>query len=137
MTCGNCGSPERKLWPPVPAADIPKFARVVPGNYILLDKCPICNELWCSSPYEPFSAFTYYVKWDLTEADWKYLHYLDEGETLRTWHICKIKELWKNLNQAGLEAVELHRKRTYYSHNPVDFKDVPTILDLSKLIQKG
>ena len=118
--CENCGQPGIKLWPPLPKDEIPKFTEIFSGNYIDLCKCESCGCYWCSSPYEPNLSFNYFVIWELSELGFRKIHAFDEGKPLSNWHISMIKALWKSLDDKGLASVETHRKRTYYSHNPID-----------------
>jgi hypothetical protein len=118
--CSECQSPSRQLWPPLPKAELPRFVKVNNGNYISLFKREKCNALWCSSDFEPYLGFTYSVKWDLSDKDFKIIHEVDDGETLRNWLASKIKILWKSLSAEDAGSVEKHRERTSYSMNPVD-----------------
>jgi len=129
--CKLCEAPQRQLW--VPAQPMPKLTIIERGDYILLQSCPECRRLWCISPYEPYMSAEYIVRWYLSAEDWRTLHDRDSGHTLRDWHIAACQALHETLSPDEKAGVESHRKRTYYSQNPIDMK-VSAIPNLKALL---
>ena len=115
--CSVCGPATVDLR--APSADLPSLQNVDTGNWISLKRCRACNSLWVSAPYEPHASYIYLVRWRHNENDWRRIHDLDAGETLRKWHIASIRELWLTLDPAQKQAVEWHRERSF-GRNPID-----------------
>lgn len=116
MTCPHCQAPERTIYGP---GKRPTFAEVRSGNWIALERCDVCGALWCSSPYEPYAAFEYVVRWERSPEAWSRLHDADSGRALLRWHAAVIREQWRSLPAAERENVEVHRRRSR-GHNPID-----------------
>lgn len=119
MNCENCQSPERHLWVLFGHQRQPELVDLQDGNYISLLQCHVCNRLWCSSPYEPYSCFPYAVLWLYDVLAWQHLHEQDNGTTLLRWHAFSVGKYWQQLPAIELEQVAWHRKRSY-GHNPID-----------------
>lgn len=116
--CNHCESNTRKIWGP-DKRDL-NLEITHGGNWINLEKCTKCNTYWVYSAYEPYCAFPYWVKWELSPDRWKEIHDLDEGNLIHQCHIFSIKQSWQNLSQAEIEFINAHRERSYRFHNPID-----------------
>jgi hypothetical protein len=129
--CANCEAGRREAWVMFGDHRQPRLLAVNHGNYISLMRCEECNSLWCSSPYEPYLAFPYIVRWNGSELEWSELHHQDDGRSLLAWHAAALRSQWKSLPPAELAGVERHRSRT--AHNPFDapqlFQIQKTMLD--------
>ncbi len=132
-SCSLCGSPERSLIPPASLDLI--FTNIDDGNWISLEQCSQCSALWCSSPYEPYAAFIYHVRWRKTPDEWRRIHDLDNGTTMRHWHIAMIRQLFESLDESGKQAVDEHRERAG-RHNPIDGLYLGSLPDLDNLLGK-
>jgi len=119
VNCTNCQAPERHLWVLFGLQRQPELVTLRDGNYVSLLSCPICNTLWCSSPYEPYLSFPYAVCWRNDALAWQHLHDRDKGATLLRWHAFAVGKYWRQLPANELEQVAWHRKRSY-GHNPID-----------------
>lgn len=117
MSCSFCEAPERRLWAPDSQQD--RLERIHLGNWMTLDRCPECEQLWCRVPHEPYGAFWYAVPWQYSPKDWRRLHDLDDGKTLHKWHVARVQELAAFLDSADQSTVAHHRRRSY-GRNPVD-----------------
>jgi hypothetical protein len=73
------------------------------------------------------------VRWQKTTDNWRNIHDLDIGATLRNWHIVMIRQLWESLDQAGKKAVNEHRDRAG-KHNPIDGMYQGLLPDLDGLL---
>lgn len=114
--CAHCRAPDRNLYGP---GLRPALTDVAVGNWISLRRCVTCGGLWCASPYEPYAAFEYVVRWPGSPADWRLAHDLDEGRALLRWHATAIRNGWLALPDEERAAVEAHRRRSS-GHNPID-----------------
>jgi len=128
LACANCEGPERKLWVLFGAKRKPVVSKIVDGNWVSLERCESCSQLWCLSPYEPFASFLFLAAWPHDEASWKKTHDTDAGHTLLSWHAYAIASASHSLPHEEKDAVEKYRKRTH-GHNPFDnpaaFKATP------------
>ncbi len=115
-TCANCDAPDRDLYGP---GRRPALLEVAVGNWISLSRCATCEALWCASPYEPYAAYEYIVRWTHGPSGWRQAHDLDDGRTLLRWHATAIRRGWLALPDEEREAVEAHRQRSA-GHNPID-----------------
>jgi hypothetical protein len=100
----------------------PVVTRVQAGYYIALDRCEVCGALWCESPYEPYSSFSFLAWWPYDEARWRKLNGADNGHLLRGWHAFQVREHYCNLPTEELAQVEWFRQRTL-GHNPIDWPE--------------
>lgn len=130
MNCLHCQAPQRALYGP---GYRPELTQIERGNWISLERCKQCGLYWCSSPYEPYAAFEYCVRWEHSQAVWRQIHDADEGLTLLRWHAASIREHWEHLPAEEREQVEFHRKRSY-GHNPIDNPAAFGSADLDDLI---
>jgi len=117
MKCTQCQFPERKLWT---YASHPDFETIETGNWVILEKCSHCGQLWCKVPYEPYSSFPFWTAWQYTEEEWKRLNEIDNAMILHEWHANVIREELERLTKEDLEAVDAWRDRTYKQFNPID-----------------
>jgi hypothetical protein len=87
--------------------------QIATGNWITLQRCPACSQLWCEVPYEPHASYPYLVQWPTTESKWQAAHAKDDGLSLGRWHSQSIVELWQSLPAEERKYVESHRVRSY------------------------
>ena len=132
-TCFRCRVPERLLWAPVDYQ--PKLERLRIGNYMALEKCPVCQSLWIFVPWEPYASYPYLVRWEHTQEEWQRLHDLDNGVTLHKWHAAMIVELYETLDEDGIDAVTEHKQRAY-GRGPLEQENV-SLPNLDALLSKA
>lgn len=89
-------------------------------NWMALQKCPICEHLWCDVPHEPYASFDFWTAWPFSEEEWKRLIRIDQGLILHEWHDAIIREDFRLLPRREFDAVEGWRNRTYRHYNPID-----------------
>ena len=133
VSCSLCQSPVRQVW--VPGMDVHfRLTTLADGHGISLKQCPECQRLWCYAVYEPLSAFSYSVRWLLTQADWRALHDHDEGATLRDWFDAALQTLHDTLSAEDKAQVEQHRQRAY-GLTPFD-RQRQHVPDLKRLLRE-
>lgn len=59
--CLNCHAESQELWAIGPP--YPQWEEVSVGNFVVLQRCATCGQLWLESCHEPFESFCYAVKW--------------------------------------------------------------------------
>ena len=129
--CTLCEGPARQMW--VPGTEVHfRLTTLVDGQGVSLKQCPQCQRLWCYAVYEPLSAFSYSVRWYLTQADWHALHDHDDGATLRDWFDAALQALYGTLSAEEKQSVENYRQRAYYL-TPFD-KPLGRVPDLKSLL---
>ncbi len=124
--CENCQAPRRKLWT---YGRKPSLNDVGVYNWLTLLKCSACEQLWASSPYEPYAAFEFLVAWPYARLQWEAVHELSAdlphpqqstGQILREWHEAMIREQWKTLPPDEQQFVTAWRDRSYRHYNCID-----------------
>ncbi len=128
--CVTCKSDSRDMWGP--SAELPKLVEVRCGNWIRLQRCPACSQLWVTSPFEPYAAFTYMVKWWRTIDDWSRIHDGDDAVTLHEWMKNEIRRLYQSAEKEVRNQVEAHEQRSsgHYNltrsidTNPIDIENL-------------
>lgn len=118
--CSTCQSHIRHLWGP--NQQKLELRTIHDGYWISLQQCPECDTYWVYSPYEPYASFSYWVKWLGNSDSWETIHSHDNGATIRAWHKMEIRKHWRKLPATDQQAIEAHRRRSYFSHNPIDMK---------------
>lgn len=125
-SCESCLAPQRTLWT---YGRKPRLSDVGVYNWLTLLKCPACEQLWASSPYEPYAAFEFTVAWPYSRLQWETVHELGagledaqqtSGQILREWHQAMIREHWKTLPPEEQEFVTAWRERSYRHYNCID-----------------
>ncbi|MBE0449036.1 MAG: hypothetical protein IBX64_13260 [Actinobacteria bacterium] len=99
------------IWPP--SSEAPKFTDIDSANWMTLERCSKCGQLWAGVPYEPYASFMYYVAWPQEEREWKTQIQKDEGAALHSWHKSQLKTYSSTLTSQDLKAIEAHRERSY------------------------
>lgn len=117
MSCPDCQAPEKILY--APSEKPAGLVNLQLGNWISLEQCGDCGALWCLSPYEPYAAFEYLVRWEFDAATWRRVHAADAGRALLRWHAAMIRENWQQLSAPARERIDQHRRRSQ-GHNPID-----------------
>jgi hypothetical protein len=109
--CNNCKADSRDMWGP--SADLPELVPVRTGNWVSLERCPACAQLWVTSPFEPYAAFTYLVKWPRAPDDWSRIHDSDDSSTLHEWLKNEIRRLYSTATAEVRKEIEAHERRSY------------------------
>nr|WP_147664731.1 hypothetical protein [Candidatus Prometheoarchaeum syntrophicum]QEE17847.1 hypothetical protein DSAG12_03685 [Candidatus Prometheoarchaeum syntrophicum] len=135
MECNNCEAPKRKIYGPHKKRPNKDLEEADIGNWVMLLRCPKCEKLWVSVPYEPYASFEYLILWDFTKEDWRMIHDLDNASTIHEWHGQSVKDLWSTLPDNERESVLSHRKRSY-GRNPIDIPQNNEKIDINSLIKK-
>jgi hypothetical protein len=112
-TCDNCRKHSTEIWTPYSKF----FARksLIVGNWIELVQCEKCPQLWVESPYEPYAAFIYIVKWNLPKDEWQEIHDIDNGLSMLEWHREKIREIYRDAqtDSGVIDDLNKHFFRSY------------------------
>ena len=109
--CNNCKADSRDMWGP--SADLPELVPVRTGNWVSLERCPACAQLWVTSPFEPYAAFTYLVKWPRAPDDRSRIHDSDDSSTLHEWLKNEIRRLYSTATAEVRKEIEAHERRSY------------------------
>jgi hypothetical protein len=109
--CDTCKSDSRDMWSP--CADLPTLVDVRHGNWVSLQRCPTCSQLWMTSPFEPYASFTYMVKWPRTIEDWVRIHDVDGASTLHEWMKNEIRRLYPSAAAEDRKRIDAHEDRSY------------------------
>ena len=96
-----------------PCADLPTLVDVRNGNWISLQRCPKCSQFWVVSPFEPYAAFTYMVKWPRATDDWIRIHDSDDASTLHEWMKNEIRRLYPSATPEVQKQIDAHEVRSY------------------------
>ncbi len=126
MMCTTCNSNTQEIWGPVPRPPVLTQIRI--GNWIALEECPQCKQLWTKAPFEPYAAFEYMAKWPLGITDWNRIHDGDDARTLHEWLINEIRRLYRNASKEIRDGIESHEQRSYGHYNLTISLDVNPIL---------
>jgi hypothetical protein len=129
--CETCESESRDCWGPV--ANHPQLPSEVNGNWISLERCPSCETLWVTSPYEPYASFLYKAKWPWDSARFQLVHDLDNGQLLHDWHCLALRSRYFS-RAFDSEAVEAHRTRSYGHYNPIDLPISCSLDEIHRII---
>lgn len=124
--CAICQADSRELW--APGSEMPGLDAVQDGNWISLVRCPSCSQLWVYSPFEPYAAFPYLVKWPRAAEDWSRIVEADNSATMQEWMKNEIRRLYASAPPETREKIEAHQQRSYGQYgltqpvetNPVD-----------------
>ncbi len=113
--CDTCKADSRDMWSP--CTDLPKLVDIRHGNWISLQRCPNCRELWVVSPFEPYAAFTYMVKWPRATNDWIRIHDSDDAATIHEWMKNEIRRLYPSAAPEAQKQIDAHEVRSYGHYN--------------------
>ena len=119
-SCEFCGAPQRSLHV---YGRAPALEELETGDWLTLDACPECSQLWVEVPYEPYAAFTFWAAWPGTEDQFWRLHEIEQAQPIHEWHKAVIRQQGPQLEGEDLEAIEKWRDRTSRNHNPIDRPD--------------
>jgi len=134
MSCKICQAPEREIWPPTRG---PEFASTgLGGNFLGLDSCPTCSQLWVVVGHEPYASFQYSIRWPYSEDDFIELFQRDMGDTLHDWHQSEINRLGPNLVGPDASAVQAHSARSggrepYNNHRKLTAPNLRVLLGMA------
>jgi len=117
MSCTLCQAPFRRLWA---IKGYPVLPTIFNGNWISLQKCPLCNTFWVYAPYEPYASFIFMSVWPYDETTFRQFNFIDNALILHEWQGATIREQWQELPLNEQDLVEAWRDRTYRSFNPID-----------------
>ena len=110
MSCKSCQAPDREIWPPSRGPELASTG--LGGNFMGLDSCPTCSQLWVVVGHEPYASFPYSVKWPFTENDFVELFQRDMGNALHDWHQAEINRLGPSLVGGDSAAIQAHSARS-------------------------
>jgi len=82
------------------------------GNFVVLNKCSECGQLWLESMYEPFAAFRYSVKWPRTLEEFKVARDKDQSYALCKWHEAEVRVQGNSADSKTLELIRKHYERS-------------------------
>lgn len=114
--CSTCEFPARRLWT---YHKHPAFVEEQSDGWAVMDKCPVCGQLWCEVMYEPHAAFSFWAAWPKKKEEWLALLKKNEGLPCYEWHEAVIVEDYAKLPVEEREAVEAWRRRAY-GLTPID-----------------
>ncbi len=88
--CSVCGEPQRK----VAHCSEPRLGLkpCLLGNRVDLLCCSGCGSLWCYANHGDQTAAPAGLIWPYSVADWQRAYDLDDGVSLRRWHLRNIRE---------------------------------------------
>jgi hypothetical protein len=107
--CTNCHTANHTLWAVGPP--YPKFCSVSEGNFVFLQGCTECGQLWLESMYEPFASFRYAVKWPWTRQKFEEARDQDQSLTLCKWHEAEVRLQGAKADAETLAHIQAHYKR--------------------------
>jgi len=108
--CTNCHTEDQALWAIGPP--YPEFKLISTGNFVVLEGCTECGQLWLESMYEPFASFRYAVKWPWTRQKFEETRDQDLSLTLCKWHEAEVRLQGAQANAATLAHIQAHYKRS-------------------------
>jgi hypothetical protein len=108
--CNNCRTESQALWAIGPP--YPQFEHVVSGNFIVLNRCTECGQLWLESMYEPFAAFRYSVKWPGSVGQFRIARDKDQSLSLCKWHEAEVRVQGNRANRETLDHIHKHYERS-------------------------
>lgn len=88
--CGVCGIPERRVGHCAEGRSGLKVHLL--GNRVELLRCEACGGLWCYASHGEDVTSPAGLHWPFTTADWQRAYDLDDGVSLRRWHLRNLKE---------------------------------------------
>lgn len=111
----NCNCSDLILVPP--SKEIGNLNMVAEGQWVLLNQCGLCNQLWVQSPLEPYASFVYYLKWSGTIEDWKYSATIEDSSDMHMWFINEIRHLYPKCDVETQGIILRHDERSYFHYN--------------------
>lgn len=130
-TCTNCHSESQELWaigPPYPV-----WEPVAAGDFVELQRCAQCGQLWLESFYEPFAAFRYAVKWPGDQIQFESERDRDQSSTLCKWHEAQVRLMGNAANEETMEFIKAHYRRSRGHVNLLPSKE-PNPITLSGVV---
>ena len=115
--CTNCRAESQGLWAIGPP--YPRFEQIVAGNFVVLNRCTECEQLWLESMYEPFAAFRYSVKWPGSVERFEVARDKDQSLSLCKWHEAEVRAQGNGADTETLNHIRKHYER---SRGYVDLK---------------
>jgi hypothetical protein len=107
--CTNCRAEVQALWAIGPP--YPQFTQVESGNFVVLNACTECGQLWLESMYEPFAAFRYSVKWPRSIEQFRLSRDGDQSNSLCKWHEAEVRVQGNRADKATLDHIHKHYAR--------------------------
>jgi hypothetical protein len=115
--CPSCQAPGRELWA---INGPPHLDDLDTANWMFLQRCSTCAQLWCQVPYEPHGSFRYWVAWDHGVDRWHRVRDREpDARTLHAWFKCRLARLLPQANAEDELNVERHQQRAY-GRSPLD-----------------
>jgi hypothetical protein len=108
--CTNCHAESQELWAIGPP--YPQWREAAAGNYVALQECPTCGQLWLESYYEPFAAFRYAVKWPGDLHLFEVMRDRDGSLALNRWHEAQVRLMGNGASEATLARIRAHSDRS-------------------------
>ena len=110
MICSNCHAESQELW--AIGSPYPQWAEAAAGNFVVLQRCVECGQLWLESYYEPFASFRYSVKWPGDIALFEKTRDRDESATLCRWHEAEVRQRGSSASESTLALIKAHYERS-------------------------
>ena len=107
--CTNCRAESQALWAIGPP--YPQFEQVDSGNFVVLNECAACGQLWLESMYEPFAAFKYSVKWPGSVEQFRVSRDKDQSLSLCKWHEAEVRVQGNRADKDTLDHIRKHYER--------------------------
>jgi len=101
--CPCCGYPGRELLTP---SCLPGMSRVELGNWMELDRCPACGQLWCVVSHGSGASFNLAAAWPCDRPTFHRLTSLENSRILHEWHMAMVREHIESLPPEEREAVQ-------------------------------
>lgn len=126
--CSNCHAESQELWAIGPP--YPQWQEVAAGNFVVLQRCTTCGQLWLESYYEPFASFRYAVKWPGDLQLFMVVRDRDQSLALCKWHEAQVRLMGNSASEATLALIKGHydRSRGYVNLMPSHTPN-PIVLD--------
>jgi hypothetical protein len=109
--CSNCHAESQELWAIGPP--YPQWREVTAGDFVVLQQCPTCGQLWLESFYEPFAAFRYAVKWPGDLRLFEAVRDRDRSLSLCRWHEAQVRLMGNGASEATLANIQAHYDRSH------------------------
>lgn len=129
--CDFCHAHERNYWGP--SSFQPALETVENGDWISLQRCPLCGAYWVCSPYEPYASFPYLALWPWSAAKWSAVHAKNAWATLHPWHKLSIRASYL-AEPTDIAEIEKHRARSG-QHNPIDYPVGKSLAEVCAIIE--
>lgn len=89
--CSICGEPQRRVAHCVEPRTGLKAHLL--GNRVELLRCDGCGALWCYASHGEEASAPAGLLWPYSVADWQRAYDLDDGISLRRWHLKSLRDL--------------------------------------------